>query len=249
MRAGANCTCDGARIPSPVESRPASGAREGFTVRIERDQQLASTASLATVEVRGAAPQSRVPDLEQEIELAVADLFGRFHGLAAGQIPHLRPARELYRAIGLDPTRHRPSPEALLRRVLRGDPFPRIHPAVDLGNVWAILHGRPVGLYDLAHVESPVTLRLGRAGESYVGIRKDDVHLEGRLTLADARGPFGNPSSDSLRTAVSDQSRDLLYVLFAPAGDDRQELGRWLDWLVERAPRLLGGTAESAMVD
>jgi DNA/RNA-binding domain of Phe-tRNA-synthetase-like protein len=62
-----------------------------------------------------------------------------------------------------------------------------------------------------------VSLRRGRPGESYPGIRKDEVHLEGRPVLADAAGPFGNPSSDSLRTAVSERTRSLWLVIFAPA--------------------------------
>ncbi len=217
-------------------------------MKIERDEQLRSVVILGLVEVRGAAPRDHAAALEQELERGVADLVARFRGLPAGRIPHLQPARELYRAIGIDPTRHRPSPEALLRRVLRGDPFPRIHPAVDLANLWAILHGRPVGLYDLALVKAPVTLRLGRPGESFVGIRKDEVHLEGRLTLADREGPFGNPTSDSLRTAVTHESHDLLFVLFAPAGDDAPALQGWLRWLVERTGAVLGGAAEADIV-
>ena len=44
---------------------------------------------------------------------------------------------------------------------------------------------------------------IGREGESYPGIRKDDVHVGGRIALVDARGPFGNPTSDSARTMVT----------------------------------------------
>ena len=197
---------------------------------------------LGIVEVREASLAASA-DLDREIESQFADLRRRFQGATAGEIPHLAAARVLYRSLGIDPTKHRPSPEALLRRVLRGDAFPRIHPAVDLANLWAVLHGLPVGLYDLARIEGPIELRRGHAGESYQGIRKDEVHLEGRLTLADARGPFGNPTSDSLRTAVGANSRDLLFVLFAPRSHDRGEITRWLEWLRERAERLFGGRA------
>jgi DNA/RNA-binding domain of Phe-tRNA-synthetase-like protein len=59
-------------------------------------------------------------------------------------------------------------------------------------------------------------LRTGREGEAYDGIRKDAVHVGGRLTLADARGAFGNPTSDSARTMVTPATRRLLLVVFAP---------------------------------
>ena len=65
-------------------------------------------------------------------------------------------------------------------------------------------------------IEGDVELRLGAAGESYPGIRKDDVHVGGRITLADARGPFGNPTSDSARTMVTTATTRALLVVFAP---------------------------------
>jgi len=61
-----------------------------------------------------------------------------------------------------------------------------------------------------------VELRLGRDGESYSGIRKDDVHVANRMTLADARGPFGNPTSDSARTMVTTSTVNAIVVVFAP---------------------------------
>ncbi len=208
------------------------------------DPGAAGLVRLGLVAVDGIVTAGADPvALDAELAGAVAALRGEFGGRAAGEIPRLAPARELYRAIGLDPTKRRPSPEALTRRLLRGDPFPRVHPAVDLGNLWAILHGLPVGLYDRAALAPPVTLRLGAPGESYAGIRKDEVHLEGRLLLADTRGPFGNPSADSLRTSVTEASRDLLYVLFAPASFDARESTTWQEWLRAAAERLLGGTA------
>jgi hypothetical protein len=67
--------------------------------------------------------------------------------------------------------------------------------------------------------------------------------------LTDARGPFGNPSSDSSRTAVTPDSRDLLYVLFAPAGHDRAEMERWIAWLLGRAAAMLGARETTGAVD
>ena len=125
--------------------------------------------------------------------------------------------RTMYKRVGLDPTKTRPSSEALLRRVRRGDPLPRINSLVDVIN-WCSLESQlPFGLYDLDRIRGAVTLRLGRPDESYAGIRKDTVHLGGRLTLADEEGPFGNPTSDSARTMVTPASTRALVVIFVPA--------------------------------
>jgi len=125
--------------------------------------------------------------------------------------------RAMYRRVGLDPTKTRPSSEALLRRVRRGDELPRINSLVDVIN-WCSLESQlPFGLYDLARIQGPVTLRIGMAGEEYAGIRKDTVHVGGRLTLSDDLGAFGNPTSDSARTMVTVTTERVLVVIFAPA--------------------------------
>ena len=125
--------------------------------------------------------------------------------------------RSMYKRVGLDPTKHRPSSEALLRRVTRGDPLPRVNSLVDVINWCSVESQLPFGLYDATRIVGPVLLRLGQAGESYPGIRKDEVHVEGRLVLADGLGPFGNPSSDSERTRVTESTTRALVVVFAPA--------------------------------
>jgi len=84
----------------------------------------------------------------------------------------------------------------------------------------------PYGLYDADHIQGDVELRMGRDGESYPGIRKDDVHVAGRITLADSQGPFGNPTSDSARTMVTTGTRRGLLVVFAPAEFDIARLER-----------------------
>jgi DNA/RNA-binding domain of Phe-tRNA-synthetase-like protein len=137
--------------------------------------------------------------------------------------------REMYRRIGLDPTKTRPSNEALLRRVRRGDPFPRVNALVDAVNLCSLECQLPYGVYDRAAVEGDITLRLGRDGEAYDGIRKDTVHVAGRLTVADARGPFGNPTSDSARAMVTPSTRDALVVVYAPEPTPRDRLRAVLD--------------------
>ena len=124
--------------------------------------------------------------------------------------------RTMYKRVGIDPTKTRPSSEALLRRVRRGDPLPRINSLVDVIN-WCSLESQlPFGLYDRDAIRGDVVLRLGRAGEEYAGIRKDAVHVAHRLTLADDVGAFGNPTSDSARTMVTTNTTSALVVVFTP---------------------------------
>ena len=83
-------------------------------------------------------------------------------------------------------------------------------------------------------------LRLGLEGESYPGIRKDDVHVGGRIALADAVGPFGNPTSDSARTMVTTTTTRALLVVFAPRDVDARRLAQVLDVTAARMQQFTG---------
>lgn len=148
--------------------------------------------------------------------------------------------RTMYKRVGIDPTKTRPSSEALLRRVRRGDPLPRINSMVDVCNWCSFEFQLPYGLYDAAHIHGDVTLRIGREGESYPGIRKDDVHVGGRIALVDAIGPFGNPTSDSARTMVTTQTTRGLLVVFAPREVDTARLTGVMDVTSERMQQFTG---------
>jgi DNA/RNA-binding domain of Phe-tRNA-synthetase-like protein len=156
--------------------------------------------------------------------------------------------RTMYKRVGLDPTKTRPSNEALLRRVRKGQPLPRINSLVDVINWCSFEFQLPYGLYDAAHVKGPVTLRLGRDGEEYAGIRKDTVHVGGRITLADEEGPFGNPTSDSARTMVTTDTTDALVVVYSPVDLAPARLVSVLDKTAERLANIAGGVEVSRTV-
>lgn len=155
--------------------------------------------------------------------------------------PESAAVRTMYKRVGLDPTRRRPSNEALLRRVRKGEGLPRINAMVDVINWCSLEFQLPYGLYDAACVHGDVTMRLGREGEAYAGIRKDEVHVAGRITVADATGPFGNPTSDSARTMVTTATRDALVVVYAPVEIAPARLDQVLSTTAERLAAVCGG--------
>ncbi|RMG61128.1 MAG: hypothetical protein D6715_14275 [Calditrichaeota bacterium] len=129
----------------------------------------------------------------------------------------LQPARQLYRSLGLEPTRYRPSSEALLRRILKNKPLYRINLLVDAGNFCALRFLLPIGLYDQGVLQGKVVLRPGRPGETYRAIGKGEMNLQAKPVLADEQGPFGNPSADSERSSLTLKTEQILMVIFAPA--------------------------------
>ena len=156
--------------------------------------------------------------------------------------------RTMYKKVGIDPTKTRPSNEALLRRVRKGDTIPRINSAVDIVNWCSLEFQLPYGLYDASKIQGSVVMRLGLDGEKYAGIRKDDVNVGGRITVADDVGPFGNPTSDSARTMVTPETTELLVVVYGPVEVAKPQLLRVLQVTGERLALIVGGreTASSA---
>jgi len=139
----------------------------------------------------------------------------------SGDVGSVGRARDLYRRFGIDPTRVRPSSEALLRRLRRGEPLPRVNSLVDVANALSVQLQVPVGLYDLGKVSGDeLVIRLGLAGESYVGIGKERVNVAARICVADAAGPCGNPSADSARTMITTDTERAAWIYFLPVDDD-----------------------------
>ena len=125
--------------------------------------------------------------------------------------------RKLFRQAGCDPTRHRPSSEALLRRVLKGEELPAIHPLVDLNNCLSVELVVPGCVMALGSATPPFVLRAGRDGESMLSMR-GPYELHGKPLLADPEGPFGTPITDSERVKVGEGTRRAWLVAYLPAG-------------------------------
>lgn len=153
-------------------------------------------------------------DFELEVKRAA-------QAVRSGEVGPIDRARELYRRFGTDPTRMRPSSEALLRRMKKGEPLPRINSLVDVANALSVQLQVPVGLYDLGKVKGvELVIRLGNDGESYEGIGKERVNVAGRICVADAQGPIGNPSADSARTMITTDTESAAWIYFLPVRDD-----------------------------
>ena len=188
-----------------------------------------------------AAENIRMEPVPGEFDEECAQVCARLEGEHADRppvsIPGVAEARALFHRLGVDPTKTRPSSEALLRRVVQGKGLPRVNLAVDICNLCSLEHQLPLGLYDREHVKGAVQARAGREGEGYPGIRKQQVNLAGRLLLADDEGPFGAPTSDSERTSVTAATTRLLVVVFCPVERTDSHLSLMLEHIAGRLTR------------
>ncbi len=169
----------------------------------------------------GPSPVALLAEMNQR-ELEIQELpFPR----GVLESPQVETVRKAYKSVGKDPARYRGSAEALLRRIVAGKGFPQINVVVDVINLVSVESRLPIGLYDLAHVTGEIIFRAGRAGETYKGIGKYDLNLEGLPIFCDAAGPHGSPTSDSERTMVTAATKNVLGIIVSFGGAEGLE--RW----------------------
>jgi DNA/RNA-binding domain of Phe-tRNA-synthetase-like protein len=180
-------------------------------------------------------------ELRAEMQGRVDELLHLPEPKAALETGAIAAARAAYKALGKDPARYRGSAEALLRRVIAGKGLPQINAVVDAINLVSVESRLSIGLYDLAHVRGDILFRAGRAGETYKGIGKYDLNLEGLPVFCDEVGPHGSPTSDSERTMVTDQTKHVVAVIISFGGPE--PLGRWTQRLADLVQRYACGSA------
>jgi DNA/RNA-binding domain of Phe-tRNA-synthetase-like protein len=169
----------------------------------------------------GASPVALLAEMNQR-ELEIQELP---YPRGVLESPQVEAARKAYKALGKDPARYRGSAEALLRRIVAGKGFPQVNAVVDVINLVSVESRLPVGLYDLAHVTGEIVFRAGRSGETYKGIGKYDLNLEGLPVFADNAGPHGSATSDSERTMVTPETKEVLAIIISFGGPE--PLDRW----------------------
>ena len=165
---------------------------------------------------------------------------GEFTIESLAENTEIRAVRAMFREWGMDPSKYRPSSEALLRRVVQGKGLYRLSNVVDIANLGSVETGWPYGCYDRAKIRGPIAFRDGEAGERYEGIGKKMWHLEGRPVLADPDGPFGSPISDSTRSMMTEATRDILVVIYAPKAVAGERLEKAMAQLAERLADFAG---------
>lgn len=183
------------------------------------------------------------PGLTKSMDEVCARKQREFTVESLAEAEPVRAVRAMFREWGMDPSKYRPSSEALLRRVVQGKGLYRVSNVVDVGNLGSIETGWPYGCYDRSKINPPISLRPGAAGERYEGIGKQIWHLEGRPVLADPQGPFGSPISDSTRSMITEAASKILIVIYTPARASDVSLNAAITRLQDRLTLYAGASA------
>ena len=129
--------------------------------------------------------------------------------------------REAYRACGKDPSRYRPSAEALRRRLLRGLELYQIDTLVDLVNLVSLRTGYSIGGFDADKIVGKVLcLGIGREEEPFEGIGRGELNIACMPVIRDAVGGIGTPTSDNERTKMDINTRHILVIINGYSGHE-----------------------------
>ena len=131
------------------------------------------------------------------------------------EIPNIKESRAAYKVFGKDPSRYRVSSEALVRRIGQGKGLYEVNTVVDVNNLISIESGFSVGSYDTAKIGEDLVFRVGKEGETYKGIGKEEIKIAALPVLADDAGAIGSSTSDSERAMITEDAGEVLTLIYS----------------------------------
>jgi DNA/RNA-binding domain of Phe-tRNA-synthetase-like protein len=159
--------------------------------------------------------------------------------------PVFRAYRDFFWKVKVDPTKTRPASEALLRRILRGNPLPTINTLVDAYNLSSVATSIPFGAFDTDKMRGIPVMREAKAGEEFLGIGMDKpMQLGGGEAVIqdDDRLVAVYPYRDADYSKVTTSTRNLLLMTCGVPGIGAEELEKAEAIGVEYITRFCGGT-------
>ena len=165
--------------------------------------------------------------------------------------PVIRAYRDFYWKLGIDPTKTRPSGEALLRRVLHGSELPTISTAVDAYNLASMKTMIPISGFDKEKLNPPFNVRFAENGEDFTGIgmNKPTTLTSKMLVLADSKRVLCiYPHRDAEQTKITEKTKNILIVGYGAPGITEQQLEEAVEMALEYIKMVSGGEIEMVKV-
>ncbi|GFZ33189.1 tRNA-binding protein [Clostridium zeae] len=167
--------------------------------------------------------ESSSDSLWEEINGYCEILKKEIHIEDLASLTNIKEGREVYKKLGKVPSKYRLSSEALVRRVLQQKGIYKVNNIVEINNLISIKSKCPVGSYNIRNLHSPISLTIGKEGEQYKGIGKENINIANLPILADSLGSFGSPTSDSERAMITNNVSEILMCIFSFSGKNDVE--------------------------
>jgi DNA/RNA-binding domain of Phe-tRNA-synthetase-like protein len=155
-----------------------------------------------------------------EMEAEIKRFAGSYKIEDVNKRPAIAATRKLYKDLGKDPNRYRPSAEALCRRIVRGIEIYRVNTLVDIINIVSIRSGYSIGGFDADKIRGKVELGVGRGDDKFEAIGRGLLNVENLPLYRDETGGIGTPTSDHERTKLSLETTRLFVIVNGYSGKD-----------------------------
>lgn len=184
--------------------------------------------------------------LWEEINAFAQELISTTEPEDIKQQPAIAATREVYKRCGKDPSRYRPSAEALRRRLMRGLALYQIDTLVDLINLVSLRTGYSIGGFDADKIQGTnLELGIGRAEEPFEGIGRGVLNIEGLPIYRDDAGGIGTPTSDNERTKMDRGTKHILAIVNGYSGQDGlKEAAEMIQELLKKYASSDGGVVQ-----
>ena len=161
--------------------------------------------------------------VSQLFDELISEIKNKYQITDVVNIPKLKYSRDGYKSLGIDPSRYRLATESLIRRIVKGFDVYRINDIVDLGNILSVKTNRSVCVVDSDKLVGDITITKGTKEDIYEGINRGLINITNMPVYCDDISPFGTPTSDTMRTAVSDETRNILVMIICFDSSDKEQ--------------------------
>jgi DNA/RNA-binding domain of Phe-tRNA-synthetase-like protein len=188
--------------------------------------------------------------LRQLKKLVYAMAKTRYNVEALKDDPTVRAYRDFYWKLDIDPTKTRPSGEALLRRVLNGNELPNISTVVDAYNLASMQTIVPISGFDRDQLNTPFHVRFAK-NEPFTGIGMDKPMLltEKMLVLTDEKQVLCvYPYRDFDHMRITLQTQKAVIIGYGAPGIDQEQLKEAVERTLEYIKLVSGGEIETLRV-
>jgi len=126
---------------------------------------------------------------EDGLEEVVDDLRVHFSFERLQDHPNIKAWREAFKKLGIAPTKYPSFIESLLRRALKGGPFPRFNPIVVLYNSIALKYLVPISGHSISGVDGNISLTFAAGTETFIpmDMGEQEVAEKGEVIVKDDR--------------------------------------------------------------
>jgi len=163
--------------------------------------------------------------------------------------PIFRAYRDFFWKIKVDPTKIRPAAEALVRRVVGGNPLPCVNSLVDAYNLASIKTEIALAAFDADKLRGNLLMRFASEGEEFLGIGmpKPVKLIGGEVVVSDDEKLVAMyPHRDADASKITEETKNTLLLVCGVPGIGEDKLRSALKVTFDFITMFCGGTVKPA---